>query len=112
MSPLLCLCLFLGFGWGAFLFILRDLLFHLHEQLLQLFLARLPSVGVHVSRVLLAVWPDGRVAAFEQVVAQLADAAGAGPAHAAAVGCLKSVMRGGSGGAESAAAPSFSSAPP
>lgn len=43
-------------------------------------------MGVHVSRVLLAVGPDGRVAALEQVVVQLADAAGAGPAHAAAVG--------------------------
>jgi len=52
----------------------RDLLLHLHNQLLQLLLALLPRVDVHVSRVLLAVGPDVRVAALEQVVAQLADA--------------------------------------
>lgn len=85
MTPLPCLCLFLGFGWGAFLF-LRNLLLHLYDQFLQLLLALLPRVGVHVSCVLLAVGPDGRVAAFKQVVVELADTAGAGPAHAAAVG--------------------------
>jgi len=86
MTPLPCLCLFLGFGWGAFLLLLCDLLFHLHDQLLQLLLALLPRVGVHVSCMLPAVGPDGRVAAFEQVVVELANTAGAGPAHAAAVG--------------------------
>ena len=58
-----------------------NLCFHLHDQFFQRLLTLLPRMGVHVSRVLLAVGPDGRVAAFEQVVAQLADAAGAGPAH-------------------------------
>ena len=61
-------------------------LVHLHDQHLQLLLALLTGVGVDVAGVLLAVYPHRRVAAFEEVVVDLTDAASAGSALAAHVG--------------------------
>jgi len=83
MAPLPCLFLFLEAGWGVFLFLPRDLLLHLCDQHPQLLPAFLPRVGAHPPCVLLAAGPDGQAAALEQVVALLADTAGAGPGHAA-----------------------------
>ena len=65
---------------------LRDLCLHLHDQHFQFFLALLVGVGVDIAGVLFAVGPLWRVAAFKQVVVDLTDAAGTGPALAAHVG--------------------------
>ena len=67
-------------------FQLRDLGFHLHDQRLQLLLALLAGVSVDITGVLFAVGPFWGIAAFKQVVIDLADAASAGPALAAHVG--------------------------
>ena len=64
----------------------HDLRFHLYDQHLQLLLALLAGVGVDITGVLFAVGPFWRVAPFEEMVADLADAAGAGSALAAHVG--------------------------
>ena len=64
----------------------RNLCLHLHDQHLQLFLALLAGVGVDITGVLFAVGPFGRVAAFKQMVVDLADTAGARPALAAHIG--------------------------
>ena len=65
---------------------LRDLCLHLHNQYFQLLPTLLAGVGVDIAGVLFAVGPFGRVAAFKQVVVDLADAAGARPALAAHIG--------------------------
>ena len=65
---------------------LRQFSFHLHDQHLQLLLALLTGVGVDVAGVLLAVYLHRRVAAFEEVVVDLGDAAGARSALAAYIG--------------------------
>ena len=64
----------------------RNLCLHLHDQCLELLLALLAGVGVDITGVLFAVGPLGRVAALKQVVVDLGDAAGTGPALAAHVG--------------------------
>ena len=51
---------------------------HLLDQYLQLFLALLAGVGVDAFGMLGAIWPGGGVAAFEEVIVELVDAAGAG----------------------------------
>ena len=56
----------------------HDLRLHFHDQRLQLLLALLAGVSIDIAGVLFAVGPVGRVAAFKQMVADLADAAGAG----------------------------------
>ena len=61
----------------------RNLGLHLHDQHLQLLLALLAGMGVDIAGVFLTVGPFGGVASFKQVVADLADAAGAGAALAA-----------------------------
>ena len=68
---------------------LRDLCLHLHDQHFQLLLALLASMGIDIAGVLFTVGPFGRIAAFKQVVVDLADAAGAGPALAAHVDVYK-----------------------
>ena len=64
----------------------RDLRFHLHDQHLQFLLALLTGVGVDIAGVLFTIGPLGRVAAFEEMVVDLTDAAGAGSALAAHIG--------------------------
>ena len=59
-------------------FQLRQLRFHLRDQHLQLLLTLLARMRIHISRVLFAVDPCRGVAAFKQVVVDLADAARAG----------------------------------
>ena len=66
-------------------FQLRQLRFHLCDQHLQLLLAFLARVRIHIPRVLFAVDPCRGVAAFKQVVVDLADAARAGLADFAHV---------------------------
>ena len=65
---------------------LRQLRFHLRDQYLQLLLAFLARMRIHIPGVLFAVDPRRGVAAFKQVVVDLADAARAGPAALAHVG--------------------------
>ena len=65
---------------------LRQLRFHLRDQHLQLLLTFLARVRIHIPRVLFAVDPCRGVAAFKQVVVDLADAARSGPADLAHVG--------------------------
>ena len=65
---------------------LCNLCLHLHDKHLQLFLALLAGVGVDIAGVFLAVGPFGGIAPFEEVVVDLADAAGTGSALAAHVG--------------------------
>ena len=70
----------------AFLpFQLRQLRFRLCNQHLQLLLTFLARMRIHISRVLFAVDPCRGVAAFKQVVVDLADAARAGLADFAHV---------------------------
>ena len=57
---------------------LREFGFHLDDQHLQFFLALLAGVGVDIAGVFLAVGPFGGIAAFKEMVVDLADAAGAG----------------------------------
>ena len=71
----------------AFLpFQLRQLRFHLRDQHLQLLLAFLARMRIHIPRVLFAVDPCRGVAPFKEVVVDLADAARAGLADLAHVG--------------------------
>ena len=71
----------------AFLpFQLRQLLFRLCNQHLQLLLTFLARMRIHIPRVLLAVDPCRGVSPFKQVVVDLADAARAGLAALAHVG--------------------------
>ena len=65
---------------------LCNLCLHLHNQHLQLLLALLAGIGVDIAGVLFTIGPFGRIAAFKQVVVDLADAAGAGLALAAHIG--------------------------
>ena len=65
---------------------LRQLRFHLRDQQLQLLLTFLARMRIHIPRVLLAVDPCRGVAAFKQVVVDLADAARAGLADFAHIG--------------------------
>ena len=65
---------------------LRQLRFHLCDQHLQLLLTFLARMRIHIPRVLLAVDPCRGVAAFKQVVVDLADAARAGLADFAHIG--------------------------
>ena len=64
----------------------HDLRLHLHDQGLEILLALLASVGIDIAGVLFTIGPLGRVAPLEEVVVDLADAAGAGSALAAYVG--------------------------
>lgn len=64
----------------------RNLCLHLHDQNLKLLLALLASMGVDIPCVLFAVGPLGGVASLEEVVVDLADTAGTGPALAAHIG--------------------------
>ena len=63
-----------------------QLRFHLRDQHLQLLLTFLARMRIHISRVLFAVDPCRGVAAFKQVVVDLADAARAGLPNLAHVG--------------------------
>ena len=65
---------------------LRQLGLHLHDQGLELLLALLAGVGIDIAGVLFTIGPLGGVAALEEMVADLADAAGAGAALAAHIG--------------------------
>ena len=67
-------------------FQLRQLGLHLHDEHLQFLLTLLAGMGVDIAGVFLAVWPLGRIAPLEEMVADLADAAGAGSALAAHIG--------------------------
>jgi hypothetical protein len=53
-----------------------DLRFHLEDHLRQQLLTFLPGLGVDISGVLLAIRPDGGVAALPQMVVDLSDASG------------------------------------
>ena len=64
----------------------RNLCLHLRDQHLQLFLALLAGVGVNIAGVFFTVGPFGGIAAFKEMVVDLGDAAGAGPALAAHIG--------------------------
>ena len=64
----------------------RNLRFHLLDQRLQLLLALLTGVSVDIAGVLFAIGPLGGVASLEEVVIDLADTAGTGPALAAHLG--------------------------
>ena len=66
-------------------FQLRQLRFHLRDQYLQLLLAFLARMRIHIPGVLFAVDPRRGVTAFKQVVVDLADAARAGLADLAHV---------------------------
>ena len=57
---------------------LRQLRFHLRDQHLQLLLAFLARVRIHIPRVLFAVDPCRRVSPLKEVVVDLADAARSG----------------------------------
>ena len=71
----------------AFLpFQLRQLRFHLRDQHLQLLLAFLARMRIHIPRVLFAVDPRRGVSPLKEVVVDLADAARAGLADLAHVG--------------------------
>ena len=71
----------------AFLpFQLRQLRFHLRNQYLQLLLAFLARMRIHILRVLFAVDPCRGVAPLKQVVVDLADAARSGLADFAHIG--------------------------
>ena len=63
----------------------RNLGLHLHDQHLQLLLALLAGVGIDIAGVLFAVGPFGGIAAFKEMVVDLTDAAGTGPALTANV---------------------------
>ena len=63
----------------------HNLRFHLHDQCLQLLLALLAGVRVDIAGVLFAVWPFGGIAPLEEMVVDLTDAAGTGPALTANV---------------------------
>ena len=65
---------------------LCNLCLHLHNQHLQLLLALLAGIGVDIAGVLFAIGPLGGVASLEEVVIDLADTAGTGPALAAHIG--------------------------
>ncbi len=65
---------------------LRDLCLHLHNQYFQLLLTLLAGMGVDIAGVLFTIGPLGRVAAFEEMVVDLTDAAGARSAFAAHIG--------------------------
>ena len=65
---------------------LRNFRFHLLDQRLQLLLALLTGVSVDIAGVLFAIGPLGGVASLEEVVIDLADTAGTGPALAAHLG--------------------------
>lgn len=65
---------------------LRQLRFHLRDQHLQLLLAFLARMRIHIPRVLFAVDPCRGVAALKEMVIDLADAARAGLANLAHVG--------------------------
>ena len=67
-------------------FCFHDLRLHFHDQHLQLLLALLAGVCIDIAGVPFAIGPLGGVAAFEEMVVDLADAAGAGAALAAYVG--------------------------
>ena len=70
---------------GLLPFQFRQLRFHLCDQHLQLLLTFLARMRIHIPRVLLAVDPCRGVAAFKEVVVDLADAACAGLADLAHV---------------------------
>lgn len=65
---------------------LCNLCLHLHNQHLQLLLTLFAGVCIDIAGVLFAIGPLGGIAAFKEMVADLADAAGAGSALAAHVG--------------------------
>ena len=65
---------------------LRQLRFHLRDQHLQLLLAFLARMRIHIPRVLLAVDPCRGVSTLKEVVVDLADAARSGLADLAHVG--------------------------
>ena len=65
---------------------LRELGFHLDDQHPQLLLTFLAGVDVDIAGVLFTIGPLGRVAPLEEMVVDLADAAGAGSALAAHIG--------------------------
>ena len=67
--------------------------FRLLNHHIEFFLALLAGVCVDIAGVLFAVGPFGRIAALEEMVADLGDAAGAGLALAAYIG-LESVILG------------------
>ena len=54
-----------------------DLRFHLLDQVCQQCLTFLSGLGVHIAGVFFAIWPDGGVPSFPQMVVDLADTAGA-----------------------------------
>ena len=54
-----------------------DLRIHLLDQVCQQPLTFLSGLGVHIAGVFFAVWPDGGVPSFPQMVVDLADTAGA-----------------------------------
>ena len=60
--------------------------FRLLNHHLEFFLALLAGVCVDIAGVLFAVGPFGRIAALEEMVVDLADTAGTGPALAAHIG--------------------------
>ena len=64
---------------------LRNFRFHLRDQHPELLLALLAGVRVDIAGVLFAVWPFGGIAPLEEMVVDLTDAAGTGPALTANV---------------------------
>ena len=64
----------------------RNLCLHLHDQHLQFLLTLFAGVCIDIAGVLFTVGSFGRVAAFKQMVVDLADTAGTGSALAAHVG--------------------------
>ena len=77
MSPEALLRLSSPFYFVSAVLFPGDLRFHLLDQVCQQFLTFLPGLGVHIAGVFFAVWPDGGVPSFPQMVVDLADTAGA-----------------------------------
>ena len=65
---------------------LCNLCLHLHDQRLQFLLTLLTGMSIDITSVFFAVGPFGGLASLEEMVVNLTDAAGAGPALAAHVG--------------------------
>lgn len=72
---------------------LCQLCLHLHDQHLQFLLTLFAGVSVDIAGVLFTIGPLGRVAAFEEMVVDLTDAAGAGSALAAHIGLEVGYLR-------------------
>ena len=73
-------------GFLSFLLLqFRELGFHLDDQHLELLFTLLAGVRVDIAGVLFAVWPFGGIAPLEEMVVDLTDAAGTGPALTANV---------------------------